>query len=305
MASNPWQVLPTRDHVRYTFWRIMTLDRVWFAAGVMVLGWALALVLQGTYSVWLAATVFLGAMVIDEIRSMPLVAREARMIDLGEIQIREKTVHIVILLGVTFVVALRADPRLMFSVLPLGLLIGLYMAQLLPERSAYHRLRDVPAVNDLMLAFTASFFVLSSILFFNQVQSGAGILVLIVVVTIRFFIGFTIGDIGGEQDRDSIFTMERPPATVPERFGSWATKQLLLVVNAASFILFGSMLAFQLLHPLAAFPLLTYLFSFVFIFFTDAENSDTMAQYFVGIDTYIFFLFTVIGWASFQFGAVA
>lgn len=293
------QLLPTWSGIQAALRRIFTGKRIRFALGMTLLGWAVALILEGTYSVSLGAAVFLAGVMIDELRTMP--AGGSRTVGIGEIAVSERLFHISFLGFLTLFTGLLADIRILFSVLPLLLLFVLYMGRLLPTGWPYRRLKQVPGVDNVMMAFGAAFFVLTSVLFYNQSQSGLGMLLLMFILAARFFIGFTLPNIGAEKEREGLFAEQGPPRNLPERIGSPSTKKLLLGLNVATVVLLGAMVLFDALHMLAAFPLLAYVFSVLFLYLASLNNAGRMARYYAFTDTYGFFLLTALGWVAFRY----
>lgn len=294
------RLIPSRKTVWMTIRRILSRRRVGFALGITLLGWAIALLLDGTYAVSLGASIFFAAIMIDELRTIPS-RGNVRTVEIGDIAVEEQLIHAVLVAFPVFITGILADIRILFSVLPLFLLLAIYKGRLLPTGWPYQRLKDVPGIGSGMVAFGTSFFVLSSVLFYNQTASGIGMLVLMVALTIRFFTGFTVGDIGAEADREGIFVEQGPPINLPERIGSPRTKKLLLGLNVAAVLLFGALIALQVLGMLAAYPVIAYLFSFVFLYVASRGNSAKMARYYRITDTYVFFLLTAVGWAAFRY----
>jgi len=203
--------------------------------------------------------------------------------------------------AVALVTGMLADIRLVFSLLPLFLILAIAMGTLLPNRWPYRRLHDVPGVGDMLMAFAAAFVVLTGVLFFNQTRSGLGVLLLLVILTVRFFTGFTLDDIGAEKDREGPFANQGPPVNLPERIGSPRTRKLLLGTNIVAVILFGLLILFDVVGVLAVYPLIGYLFSFVFVYVVSRQNAARMARYYAVTDGYIFFLLTALGWAAFRY----
>lgn len=298
------EYLPTKQDALRVSHHLATRDRFVFAFGFVLLGWAITVMVEGVYSLWLGVTVFLAGCIVHEIRLMPVSRDDARIVKFGEIGIVENVLYVAGLLVPAFIAANLADIRIVFSVLIFVPILGLYIGKLLPENFPYHRLKDVPVVNDAIVAFGAALFLVSSVLFFNQVPSSAGMVALIIFFVIQLFISFSLPDIGSEQEREEIFAVDRPPANLPEQVGSARTKKILLVLNAVSFALFAALIGVGALHPIAMFPLLTVLFGFVFIYFVDDKNVDRMTAMYWALTAYVFFLFTAIGWVSFAYGAV-